>query len=320
MKKISVLFTLVLSVHCIQAQSVLYYDFENTLNEATVAGPTLTVLGEEGEFRIDTLDKINQSTKMVYQFGVNSGFQFSNTEADGFLGHSYTIELYMKFDELDSWKRVVDWKNRKSDYGAYIYYGRLNFYPYQYSDEVPVAPGEYTYYVITRDSASQELLIYTDAEVKISFIDVYGDALLDEDQVLNFFHDDLVVPNEASSGTVAMLKIYSYTMDSTSIQNNYNEIGSQVFSVPEVGKSAQVNVYPNPASDKLWLDFSGFDKSEQVNIRLMNVCGQSVLTNRLTATGSAMVQLELPELSNGIYILKVESAKNVFSTKVLISH
>ena len=302
-----------------QAQSVLTYDFESTLNEVTGAGPTLKVLGEEGEFRIDTLDKINQSTKMVYQFGVNSGFQFDNTEADGFLGHSYTIELYMKFDELDSWKRVVDWKNRKSDNGAYIYYGRLNFYPYQYSDEVPVAPGEYTYYVITRDSASQALLIYTDAEVKISFIDDDGDALLDVDQVLNFFHDDVVVPNEASSGTVAMLKIYSYTMDSTSIQNNYNEIGSQVFSVPEVGKSAQVNVYPNPASDKLRLDLSGFGKSEQVKIHLMNVCGQSVLNTQYNTSGSAMIKLEIPELRNGVYVLKVESVKNVFSTKVLIN-
>jgi len=278
------------------------------------------ILGEQGEFRIDTLDKINETSKMVYQFGVNSGFQFDNTEADGFLGHSYTIELYMKFDELDSWKRVVDWKNRKSDYGAYIYYGRLNFYPYQYSDEVPVAPGEYTYYVITRDSASQELLIYTDAEVKISFIDDYGDALLDQDQVLNFFHDDLVVPNEASSGAVAMLKIYSYTMDSTSIQNNYNEIGSQVFSVPEIGKSTQVNVYPNPAGDKLWLDLSGFDKNTTVNIRLMNVCGQSVLSTQYNITESAIAMLELPALSNGVYMIKVESEKNVFSTKVLISH
>jgi hypothetical protein len=319
MKEISVLFVFILSVHYIQAQSVFTYDFENTLNEVTGVGPTLMVLGEEGEFKIDTLDKINQSTKMVYQFGVNSGFQFSNTEADGFLGHSYTIELYMKFDELNSWKRVVDWKNRKSDYGAYIYYGRLNFYPYQTSAEVPVAPGEYTYYVITRDSASQELLIYTDAEVKISLIDEDGDALLDEDQVLNFFHDDLVVPNEASSGAVAMLKIYSYKMDSTSIQNNYNEIGSQIFSVPEISKSTHLNVYPNPANDKLWLDLSGFDINAPVNIRIMNICGQSVLQNQHNSSGSEMVQLDLPELSNGIYILKVESAKTVYTSKILIS-
>lgn len=320
MKKISVLFTFVLSIHCIQAQSILSYNFENSLNEITGAGPALKILGEQGEFRIDTLDKINQSIKMIYQFDENSGFQFDNTEANGFLGHSYTIELYMKYDELNSWKRVVDWKNRKSDHGAYIYYGRLNFYPYQYSDEVPVAPGEYTYYVITRDSTSQELLIYTDAEVKISFIDEDGDALLDEDQALNFFHDDLVVPNEASSGTIAMLKIYAYTMDSISIQNNFNEIGNQVFSVHEISTSTQVGVYPNPASDRLWLDLSGFEKSEQVNIRLMNIYGQSVFNTQHNASGSTMVKLQLPELGYGVYLLIVESSGNVYSSKVLISH
>lgn len=319
MKKVSVNLIFLLCIQLAYAQNVITYNFENTLNEVNDLGPALTVLGEQGEFRIDTLNKLDQSTKMVYQFDVNSGFQFNNTYAAGFLGQSYTIELYMKFDELNSWKRVVDWKNRKSDYGAYIYYGRLNFYPYQYSDEVPVAPGEYTYYVITRDSISQELLIYTDAEVKISFVDTYGDALLDEDQVLNFFHDDLIVPNEASSGTVAMLKIYSYTMDAESIENNYNQIGSQVFSVQEVNQYQQLRVFPNPATDKLWIDLSGLIGNETCEIELLDISGKTRFKTRIYNTGNNLTQLGLQEIENGVYLIKVSTLGKSLAGKVLIN-
>jgi hypothetical protein len=41
--------------------------------------------------------------------------------------------MFFVFDDLTSWKRVVVWKNRKSDGGAYIFNGRLNFYPIIFS-------------------------------------------------------------------------------------------------------------------------------------------------------------------------------------------
>jgi len=59
--------------------------------------------------------------------------------------------------------------------------------------EAPVEAGEYTYYVNTRNAAIKNVLIYTDADVKINFTDSNDDAVIDEDGILNFFYDDLAV-------------------------------------------------------------------------------------------------------------------------------
>jgi len=177
----------------VSAQSTLDHNFNNSLNEVNTAAPGLTVLGTQGNFVTDTLNEIAGSNKTVYRFERNNGLQFNNVAAGNFLGETYTIELYFVFDELSSWKRVVDWKNRKTDRGAYVYYGQLNFYPILYSGEAPVEAGEYTYYVNTRNAATKNVLIYTDADVKINFTDSNDDAVIDEDGILNFFYDDLAV-------------------------------------------------------------------------------------------------------------------------------
>ncbi len=234
MKKLLLFLYLIVLGTAISAQSVLSYNFNNSLNEAGGTGPALTVLGITGNFVTDTLSEIENNNKTVYRFEKNNGVQFNNVAAGNFLGQTYTIELYFVFDELSSWKRVVDWKNRKTDAGAYVFNGKLNFYPYLYSNEAPVAAGEYTYYVITRDSASKNVLIYTDAEVKINFTDNNNDAVIDGDGVLNFFYDDLSVQNEASSGAVAMLKLYNYALDSTAIRDNWNQIGSNVLGLNKI--------------------------------------------------------------------------------------
>ena len=188
MKKITFFITTIFLSFLLQGQSILHYDFTNSLSEINGNGPDLTVLGNAGTYEQDTLGEVGDAKKWVYRFEENSGFQFDNTAAGNFFGDNYTIELYFVFDELSSWKRVVDWKNRKTDNGAYVYYGKLNFYNIVTSNEAPVVEGEYTYYVITRDAASKELLIYTDAEVEIAFTDNFDNALLDEDNPVSYTH------------------------------------------------------------------------------------------------------------------------------------
>lgn len=303
----------------VQGQSTLHYDFTNSLLEVNGNGPELTVLGTAGVYVEDTLNEVGSARKNVYRFEENSGVRFNNTAAGDFLGDSYTIEIYFVFDELNSWKRVVDWKNRKSDLGAYVFNGRLNFYNYAYSDEAPVVVGEYTYYVITRDADTKELLIYTDARVEISFIDNNGDALLDEDNLLNFFHDDFDVPNEASSGAVAMLKLYNYTMDSTTIQNNYDDLAGNIFFIGERRKiNTTIQSYPNPASNRINLDLSNFTKNEPVNIRLVNTYGQTIFQTETTGFRQDKINLNVSDVQPGLYVLMVESGSQRASGKVII--
>ncbi|HOI32285.1 MAG: T9SS type A sorting domain-containing protein [Bacteroidales bacterium] len=318
------IFTLFLSTFLIsiwlQGQNVLHYDFTNSFTEKHGSGPDLTVLGNTGTFVEDVLGELDDARKWVYRFERNSGFQFDNAAAGSFLGEDYSIEIYFVFDELSSWKRVVDLKNRKSDRGAYVFNGRLNFYNIAMSDEAPIAVDEYTYYVITRDAETKEVKVYTDAEIEINFTDNSGDALLDEDNVLNFFQDDFIVPNEASPGAVAMVKIYNYALDSTAIANNYDDLAGNLFFIGEQKKTnTTIHTFPNPASQYLNLDLSNFTMQRNISIRLTDLFGRILLLQEVSDF-PASFQLDISSIGQGFYLLSVEGDDRKASSKVVINH
>lgn len=319
MKTLYLFISILFMSFLLQGQSVLHYDLSSSLNEVNGNGPTLEVLGNDGVYIQDTLNEIGSATRSVYRFETNSGLQFDNTLANNFLGENYTIELYFVFDQLNSWKRVVDWKNRTSDYGAYVYNGKLNFYPYETSANAPVVAGEYTYYVVTRNSENNELLIYTDAVNYITLTDLADDGLLNQDNVLNLFHDDLVVPNEASSGAVAMIKLYNYTLDSTAIQNHFDDLAGNVFFIGENKKlSTSINTFPNPVNEKLNVDISNFSLAEKLSVKLISIVGTTVYETKLQAGNSNSIVINTSELNNGIYVIMVESDAKQAIGKILI--
>jgi hypothetical protein len=317
MKKITLLLSMLALIKIVVAQQPLYYNFENNLSEVGGNGPALTVLGTAGNYVTETLNEISGATKTVYRFETNSGLQFNDQAAGNFLGTNYTIEIYFVFDNLSSWKRVVDWKNRKTDWGAYIYYGELNFYNILYSEEAPVAEGEYTYYVITRNGEDNKVLIYTDAQVKIDFIDSNGHALIDSDGVLNFFHDDLSVPNEASSGAVAMIKLYNYPLPQEKITENWNALGSQVFGVSKLQNGIPVGVYPNPASMSLRVNLTSFSQTEPLVMKLFNSNGNLVYMKKIS-NGVKVEEIPVSVYPSGIYLLQVDSQGETGSSRVII--
>ena len=319
MKKIYLTILVACVALLVTGQSVLHYDFTNSLSEVKGNGPVLTVLGSEGIFIEDTLGEVEDIKKWVYRFEKNSGFQFDNAASGNFLGENYTIELYFVFDALNSWKRVVDWKNRKTDYGAYVYNGELNFYPYVYSSNAPVVAGEYTYYVITRDAETKELLIYTDAKAEIAIIDNSGDGLLDSDNVLNIFHDDLVVANEASSGAVALLKLYNYKLDSNAIKNNYDNLAGNIFGINEHAlNTTNISAYPNPANDELNIDLNGFNENEKVRLSLINNLGAEVSSIEIMTINQKIIKFNTSGCKHGIYLIIAESNSHRATAKVLI--
>lgn len=317
MRKITLIVLFVFSVVLVSAQQMLYYNLENTLNEVNGNGPELTVLGNFGQFVVEELSEINHNTKTVYRFEKNSGLQFNNTAASNFMGEEYSIELYFVFDELTSWKRVIDWKNRQSDNGAYIYYGQLNFYNIVTSGEAPVEQGEYTYYVVTRKAASKEVLIYTDAMVMVTFTDDLNDAVISDDGVLNFFHDDLVVMDEASPGAVAMIKLYNYALSQEEITANWEDIGGQVFGIKEPKVRVPVLVYPNPAVYGFVADLSGFDQAKPVELMLYNEAGRLVYVTRETA-GAGRTEIGTAGLSPGLYLLKTVQGNKEAVSRIVI--
>ena len=233
------------------AQRVCVYDFNKGLQEVSGQCPPLRVLGREGSFVEEFLPEIDVK-RPVYTFEKNSGVQFDNSTARMLDKGSYTIELYFRFDSLQNWKRVIDFKNGNTDNGCYILNGKLNFYNYAVGDKAPVRKGEYVHYVFARDAMTDGIKMYVDGKSKIEFQDKYSEALLNDDNVLNFFQDDQRVPREASPGAVALIKIYDRVLDPKLIKENFDKLKTEIETIAKANlKTMPLPVVPLPVPSKI---------------------------------------------------------------------
>ena len=181
----------------------------------------------------------------VFYFPRNAGLSFNNRAARNWFRKSYTIEMFFKMRELNSWKRVVDYKARQSDNGCYVFNGQLQFYPRATSDTIPFTVNRYSYYVVTRDSATQIVKIYSSGRARISFVDNSEDGVLSDSGKLNFFHDDLRIQNEASAGSVALIRLYQRALDSLTIQSQFTNICNTLSVGDQSPPPLQLRLHPN---------------------------------------------------------------------------
>lgn len=79
----------------------------------------------------------------------------------------------------------------------------------------------------------------------------------------------------------------------------------------EIGNSAQVNIYPNPAKDKITVQVSDLMKNYQ--IKLYNTTGQLMLQTRID-------EIDISNFANGVYILSVESDQYHINKKLVVNH
>ena len=144
----------------------------------------------------------------------SSGFTFAFNEGlslTGVVGSTYTIAVRSSFDDVTGWRRLIEYRSRSSDNGVYSYNGQANFYPYQLATNVVYTPGLFALSLFTRD-ATGLFTAYVDGAFQYSFLDTGGDGLVDAGNTVNFFQDDLAVPNEASSGSVNYIATWDYAL------------------------------------------------------------------------------------------------------------
>ncbi len=132
------------------------------------------------------------------------------------LGASYTITILFRFDDVNSWKRLIDFKNRTTDWGLYSYYGNLNFYNIITGSGSAIAAGNYVQVTLTRN-AQGNVRGFVNGSPEIEFIDSGSEALPGPDNFLSFFQDDTVVANEHTSGAVARIRIWDGPLDPAAV-------------------------------------------------------------------------------------------------------
>jgi Ricin-type beta-trefoil lectin domain-like/Secretion system C-terminal sorting domain/HYR domain len=84
------------------------------------------------------------------------------------------------------------------------------------------------------------------------------------------------------------------------------------------GRVDNLQVYPNPASDEIWLNLKAFEGRKAV-VRLNDVLGNILLTNAIDMIQKTPFRLETTQLSNGVYTVFVEiEGKKAQIQKVVI--
>lgn len=74
-----------------------------------------------------------------------------------------------------------------------------------------------------------------------------------------------------------------------------------------------INVYPNPASSVVTLQLAD---NSQANVQLFNLVGQVVMSEQVN--GQDQVTLNVNNLNSGVYMLKVNQAGKVYTSKLIV--
>jgi hypothetical protein len=88
--------------------------------------------------------------------------------------------------------------------------------------------------------------------------------------------------------------------------------------VDENAANQVVNAYPNPATDRVWLDVTGLTGTGDLVIR--TALGQYVSAHRMNLGAERTVGMDLQELANGAYLFELrDAAGKVRSFRVVVA-
>ncbi len=169
-----------------------------------------------------------------YTFGANQGLSLSNALPSGSV---YSVEMMFEFDNLSSWRKILDFKNRTSDNGLYNYFQSLTFYLSGNigASGTDLQPNVDARVVLTRDAAGN-VVGYVNGVQQFSFLDTTGAATFTAvNNIMWFFQDDFAFSGEASSGSVDYIRIYGRALTPNEVANLTNPVIPEPASVVLVG-------------------------------------------------------------------------------------
>jgi hypothetical protein len=163
-------------------------------------------------------DIVDGASYTVLKFPNNNGLKLSPTT--GVIPNNvYTVVMLCKFDEANKLRRLVDFKNGSSDNGLYASAdNRLRFNPSGTGTNNLVGAGSYVQVALSRES-NGATTGYVNGIQQLQFTDTNNDAVIDSNNSLRFFQDNLSGGNtgEASGGSIARLRLYGRALSATEI-------------------------------------------------------------------------------------------------------
>lgn len=89
-----------------------------------------------------------------------------------------------------------------------------------------------------------------------------------------------------------------------------------VLNLEQIGSNFVLSVYPNPATDFININLGNSNQETLVIVSLCDISGKEVKTYNFI--GSKSPALKLPELSSGLYLVKITIGENQYIQKLII--
>ena len=129
----------------------------------------------------------------------------------------------------------------------------------------------------------------------------------------NYTNTELALENNVSN-------IYNFSVDPSNLESIAIDRFKIVFQSTTFGTDdfdlAGISIYPNPTSDLLNINF-GNNVGRFDSVELFDITGK-LITRRSLNNQIEQTQLDVSTFSSGVYLLKVSSEKEIFTTKVIV--
>ncbi|MBS2098459.1 RICIN domain-containing protein [Carboxylicivirga linearis] len=115
------------------------------------------------------------------------------------------------------------------------------------------------------------------------------------------------------NGYVDDFRVYNYSLSATEIADIIDQATD--IQTPDKGGDAAITVWPNPVSDVLSINYSQDSKHLVQGISLYSINGSLIKKYDITSN-----QINVADVPNGIYMLKIKTESDTLIKKIIIQH
>jgi hypothetical protein len=300
-----------------ESQHAYTYTFSSVpFNSKPAGGPVLKTIGRTHtpvRVMIPLTTCPDSTIVDLTHFENNAGFK-----AKAFFTGTYSIEVIFKFDELDGYGRIIDFSNSHSDNGIYTLEDCLNFYP---TGNIGHCPGEfdtwnYKQIVITRNDANKKMNIYVNGKLFTNHSDVSNYYVIGKapNDTIKFFRDDYIVPNEASSGNVALICMADYEFTPDEVVASFGDFCHRITRVEDPETDSGLLIFPNANMNKIIVEAPAPMTYEGNIVTLVSIQGTQVYS---TTMHQSKIEIDISGFPDGEYTLRVKGNGLNVSKKIV---
>jgi hypothetical protein len=170
------------------------------------------------------------------------------------------------------------------------------------------------------------LPMFTGADVTVPLqlaVPATGSYTLEAAQLLNLPAGTQAYLRDRQTGALIDLSqqpSYSFTMNAafTGARFELQLTGQRVLTTASASLSAQVAVYPNPASKSVFVELPATLGRAAVTVALVDALGRQVLVQTLPAAGAKAHQVSLVNVATGVYSLRISTEQGTVAKKLMV--